>query len=134
MAGVVSTELTNAAGFCMFGDFGLPPGAVAKYLTAVTGFEYSEDEIKKLGLRSFTMRHSFNLREGLRRKDFEISGRIVGDPPMKEGPNAGVTIDTEQLADNFFSALGWNVADSVPKLETLQNIGGLKCNCDLYPA
>ena len=52
------------------------------------------------------MRHAFNLREGLRRKDFEISGRIIGDPPMKEGPNAGVTIDTEQLADNFTALAG----------------------------
>jgi len=134
VAGVIDAELTNAAGFCLFGGFGLPPGAVAKYLTAVTGFEYSEEEVKKLGLRSFTMRHAFNLREGLRRKDFEISGRIVGNPPLKEGPNAGVTIDTEQLADNFYNALGWNVSDGVPKLETLQNIGGLEQVIkDLYP-
>ena len=132
--GVVSAEITNASGFCLFGDFGLPPGAVAKYLTAITGFEYSEDDVKKLGLRSFTMRHAFNLREGLRRRDFEISGRIVGSPPLQEGPNAGVTVGTEQLADSFYTALNWNVSDGVPKLEALRHVGGLENVIkDLYP-
>ncbi len=135
VAGVVGAELTNAAGFCVFGDFGLPPGAVAKYITAITGFEYSEEDVKKLGLRSFAMRHAFNVREGLRRKDFEISGRIVGEPPLKEGPNSGVTVDTEKLADNFYDALGWNVSDGVPKIESLKDIGGLENVIgDLYPA
>ncbi len=134
VAGVVGAEITNAAGFCVFGDFGLPPGAVAKYLAAITGFDYSEDDVKRLGLRSFTMRHAINLREGLRRKDHEISGRIVGDPPLKEGPNTGVTVDTEKLTDNFYSALGWNVSDGVPKLEALKHIGGLENVIrDLYP-
>ncbi len=134
VAGVIGAELTNAAGFCLFGDFGLPPGAVAKYLTAITGFEYSEDDMKKLGLRSFSIRHAFNLREGLRRKDFEISGRIVGDPPLKEGPNTGVTVDTEKLADNFYTALGWNVNDAMPKIEALRSVGNLENVIrDLYP-
>jgi aldehyde:ferredoxin oxidoreductase len=132
--GVVGAELTNAAGFCLFGDFGLPPGAIIKYLNAITGFDYSEEDVKKLGLRSFTIRHAFNLREGLRRKDFDISGRIVGSPPLSEGPNAGVTVDAEQLADNFYNALGWNVSDGVPKIEALKDIGGLeKVMWDLYP-
>ncbi len=134
IAGVIGAELTNAAGFCVFGDFGLPPGAVAKYLTAITGFEYSEQDVKNLGLRSFAMRHAFNLREGLRRKDFEISGRIVGDPPQTEGPNTGVTVDAEQLADNFYKALGWHVSDGIPKLEALESIGALDAVIgDLYP-
>jgi aldehyde:ferredoxin oxidoreductase len=134
VAGVVRTELTNAAGFCLFGDFGLPPGAVAKYLAAVTGFEYNEEEFRMLGLRSFTMRHAFNLREGLQRKDFEISGRIVGSPPLQEGPNAGVTVDVERLADSFYAALGWNITDGIPRLETLKRVGGLENAIrDLYP-
>jgi aldehyde:ferredoxin oxidoreductase len=134
VAGVIGAELTNAAGFCLFGDFGLPPGAIARYLTAITGFDYSADDINKLGLRSFTMRHAFNLREGLRRHDFAISGRIVGNPPLQEGPNTGVTVDTEQLADSFYNALGWNAADGVPTLEVLRDIGGLeKVIRDLYP-
>jgi aldehyde:ferredoxin oxidoreductase len=130
--GVVATEINNAAGFCVF-SFGLPPGSMIKYITAITGFEYSPEEEKRLGLRSFAMRHAFNLREGLRRKDFDLSGRIVGSPPLKEGPNMGVTVDAEQLADNFYNALGWRVEDGVPTKEALESIGGLEAVIkDLY--
>jgi aldehyde:ferredoxin oxidoreductase len=124
LAGVIDTEINNAAGFCIF-SFALPPGGILRYIRALTGFEYSEEAQKKLGLRSYVMRQAFNLREGKRRGNYEISGRIVGNPPLKEGPNAGVTIDTEQLADNFYETLGWNVADGIPKKEALEYIGGL---------
>lgn len=125
VAGVFDTENINAAGFCLFGQFGLPPGAVPKYLSAIAGFEYSEEEVKNLGLRSYAMRHAFNLREGLLRKDFDISGRIVGTPPLQAGPTAGVTVDTEQLTDNFYEALGWDRATGIPTKAALEKIGGL---------
>lgn len=124
--GVIAQEITNAGGFCSFTDIGMAPGLKLKYITAVTGFEYSPEEERKLGLRSFTMRYAFNLREGMRRDDFSISDRMVGKPPLKDGPLADVTIDNEKLADNFFSALGWDVENAVPSKEFLVNIGGLE--------
>jgi aldehyde:ferredoxin oxidoreductase len=134
LAGVVGTEIVNAAGFCMFNAFGMPPGLEVKYLNAITGFDYSDDDARRLGLRSFVMRHAFNLREGLRRKDFTISDRIVGKPPLKEGPNAGVTVDADMMADSFYKALGWNESDAVPTIEALKHIGGLENVIrDLYP-
>jgi aldehyde:ferredoxin oxidoreductase len=125
VAGTVEQELQNAAGFCFMGGFGLPPASMPKYLEAITGFSYSDEDVTNLGLRSYTMRHAFNLREGLRRKDFDISDRIVGKPPLKEGPLAGVTVDDVKLADNFFSELGWNLSDAVPTKEFLEKVGGL---------
>lgn len=125
IAGIVGAEITNACGFCVFG-FGLPPGSQLKYITALTGFEFTPEDERKLGLRSFTMRHAFNLREGFRRRDFTISDRAVGKPPLKEGPLADVTIDNEKLADNLYAALGWNVEDAVPSKAFLEEIGGLE--------
>jgi aldehyde:ferredoxin oxidoreductase len=125
VAGVVDQEITNAGGYCTFG-FGLPPGAKIEFITALTGFEYSPEDQRKLGLRSYTIRHAFNLREGMRRGDFTISDRIVGKPPLADGPLAGVTIDHEKLGDSFFGALGWDLKDAVPTKEFLQDIGGLE--------
>jgi aldehyde:ferredoxin oxidoreductase len=125
VAGVVDQEITNAGGYCTFG-FGLPPGAKIRYIQALTGFEYSPEDERKLGLRSYTMRHAFNLREGMRRGDFKISDRVVGKPPLTEGPVAGITVDHEKLGDNFFGALGWDLKDSVPPEAFLQELGGLE--------
>ena len=125
IAGVVDTEITNMAGFCMLSDVGMPPECKSRFLTAVTGFDYSGDEERKLGLRSFAMRHAFNLREGQRRADHKIAGRIVGKPPMQDGPNEGVTIDHEKLADNYYAALGWDIETGVPTRESLEALGGM---------
>jgi len=129
----VQTEITNMAGFCMFGDIGMPPGLKLKYVSAVTGFEYPEDEERKLGLRSYVMRHAFNVREGMTRSDHRISDRIVGKPPLEDGPLKGITVDTEKLADNFFGTLGWDLQTLVPPQSTFEELGGMEeVERDLY--
>jgi len=133
--GVVDVELTNSGGFCKFGEeMFLPFDARARYLTAITGFNYIGEEGRKFGARSYTIRHAFNMREGFRRKDFDVSPRSIGVPPQTEGPNTGRTIDTEFMADNLFKKLGYNVDDSVPTKETLIQMGGMEDVIkDLYP-
>jgi len=52
---------------------------------------------------------------------------------MEEGPNKGITIDNEKLADNFYLALGWDVNTGIPTRESLEKIGGLeKVIADLF--
>jgi len=120
--GAANTELQNASGFCMFGSNN-PPGVRAQ-VEAATGFTYSAPEWFALGLRIFNMRHAFNIREGLRRKDFTLSKRLYESNPPAEGPLAGIKVDHELLADNFFNALGWD-RDMVPMRQALANLGGM---------
>ncbi len=132
-AGLEEWEFNNLSGFCSFGGFLLGPGVKYRYAEAVTGFGFTPEEWTKLGLRAFTIRNAFNLREGFRRKDFQISDRIVGKPPMEKGPLKGITVDNELMADNFYRALGWDVETGVPSREFLELIGGLDCvTKDLY--
>ena len=123
--GVVSVELSNSAGFCEFSGVAIPPGVKEKLLSAVTGVDYTGDFGRKTGLRSYTMRHAFNLREGIKREDNTIAGRVVGKPAMTAGPHEGITIDNEKLADMFFSAMDWDVTTMVPSRTVLEDIGGL---------
>jgi len=120
--GVIGNEITNASGLCLFGSllFGLDIG---RHLRAVTGFDYSQKEFANLGLRSFTYRHAFNLREGMDRKSFTLSPRLTKSPPPQTGPLAGITVDNERLADNFFEALHWDKSTLYPARETLEEIG-----------
>ena len=87
-----------------------------------------------MGYRAFTIRQAFNLREGFRRKDFTISDRAVGKPPLESGPLTGITIDSKKMGDNFYGALGWNVEEAIPTKAFLEKVGGLECVLnDLYP-
>ena len=133
VAGVVETEITNMAGFCMLSDVGIPPGVKTKFLTAVTGFDYEGDEETRLGLRSYTIRHALNLREGMNRETNKIAGRIVGKPATTAGPHEGITIDNEKLADHFFKAMDWDLKTLIPSRAALEKLGGLeKVIADLY--
>ena len=125
--GIEPWENFNITGFCNFGGFLLPPGAPYEYINAVTGFDFSKEDFTNLALRGFTIRTAFNIREGLRRKDWTIDGRNVGKPPLESGPLEGVTVDNEKLGDNFFEALGWDVETAVPSKDFLEDLGGLDC-------
>lgn len=131
--GVASAEYDNLSGHCHFAML-MAPGAKYKYLEAITGESRTEEDWVNTGLRSFTIRSAFSLREGLRRKDCTISDRNIGIPAMTAGPHKGVTIDIEKLGDNFYEAMGWDVKTGVPKKEFFENIGGLDDIIgDFYP-
>ena len=123
--GVVFQEIANSGGYCQFAEFGFPEGAHMGLISAVTGFDYTDEERRRLGLRMYILRHAFNLREGFRRDYWTIADRIIGEPPLEEGPLAGVTVDAKKLADNFFTEIGFD-QDGVPLKGTLEEVGDLE--------
>ncbi len=124
-AGLLEWEFTNCAGVCGFGNFLLAPMIAVKMVQAITGFQYTEEQLTQFAYRSFTLRHAFNLREGYRRKDFKIDGRAVGKPPLEAGPLDGVTVDNEKLGDNFYGYLGWDIETAMPPADFIRKLGGL---------
>ena len=134
VAGLLGWALTDSCGMCGFGNFAITLPLYSQMINAVTGFDYSMEQLVQFSQRAYTLRYAFNLREGFSREDYTISDRAIGKPAMEEGPLKGVIVDNEKLADNFFGALGWDVKTAVPPLSTLQKIGGMDCVIDfLYP-
>ena len=130
--GTIDTEMRSACGYCIFTDWAYRPGMLLDYLNAASSFNFDQEEFNRTGLRSFMIRHAFNLREGFRRKDTSISDRMIGVPPLKEGPLAGIVVKVEEMGDNFFNAIGCDM-DSVPYKETLEKLGSMeKVIADLY--
>ncbi|MBU3948008.1 MAG: aldehyde ferredoxin oxidoreductase family protein [Proteobacteria bacterium] len=120
VGGTCHMEILNASGFCMFSMFASPPGSLPAYIEAVTGMHFTEQEVYQTGLRILTMRHVFNLREGLVPVDIQIPVRIMGEPPLKEGPTAGVTVDHKMMGKKFFAALGWDLKTGKPEQSALE--------------
>jgi len=132
-AGVINTEIMNAAGYCLIGSILSLPEHILQEICAVTGFSYTQEEASNLGLRSFTYRHAFNLREGFARKDFTVSDRVIRSAPDMKGPLAGVSVDNEKLADNFFDTMHWDKTTLIPSRESLEDIGSCEVLIhDLY--
>jgi aldehyde:ferredoxin oxidoreductase len=103
-------------------------------LTAVTGRPWSVDELLKAGDRIATMRHVFNFREGINPLKREVHPRIVGLPPQKEGPLAGVTADLEAQMIWNLGGMDWDRITTKPSKEKLLALGGLDDVAkDLWP-
>jgi len=116
-------EVCNAAGLCLFGYLSYPIQAIPDQLAAVTGWEYDMEEVQKTGMRIFTMRHAFNLREGLNPLTRNVPSRIVGEPPLKEGNVKDVTVDYRTMIREVLETAGWDTRTTVPSEESLRRLG-----------
>jgi aldehyde:ferredoxin oxidoreductase len=120
---VAAVEVVNAAGLCLFGYLSYPFQAVIDQLTAATGEAWDLERVITTGTRIYTMRHAFNLREGLNPLDRNMPGRIVGEPPLKEGNVKNITVDYRTLAKEFLERLGWDTRTTVPNEKCLNELG-----------
>jgi aldehyde:ferredoxin oxidoreductase len=128
-------HVNNSMGICMIlNDFTPEPGAtLAKIVTAVTGWDYSLEELLKTGDRIGTMRHVFNLREGLNPLQHFIHGRIYGNPPLTDGPLANVTSDLEAEAYWYLGQLDWDRVTTKPSRKKLLDLGLDDVADELWP-
>ena len=128
-------HITNAAGLCLFGSFGAPGGRnyTLEMMNAVTGWELSEADLLKCGERIAVMRHVFNLREGINPLKWKVHPRIIGEPPQKEGPLAGVTADLEHQVYWCLGALDWNKDTTKPSRNKLMELGLKDVAEELWP-
>ncbi len=120
---VAAVEVVNAAGLCLFGYLSYPFQAVLDQLAAATGEAWDLERVITAGTRIFTMRHAFNLREGLNPLDRNMPGRIVGEPPLKEGNVRDITVDYRSLAKEFLERIEWDIRTTVPSAKCLNKLG-----------
>lgn len=120
---IIETEIMNASGACAFGyEYGNPNDAIFRSLEAITGRYYDGMEKRKLGLRLFTIRQAFNLREGIRRSQFTISKRMT-TPSFHEALGKK-TLKFDLMIDSLYDVLGWD-KEGVPSQAALRELGGL---------
>jgi aldehyde:ferredoxin oxidoreductase len=120
---VAVVEVVNAAGLCLFGYLSYPFQAVLDQLSAATGDAWDMERVLTTGTRIFTMRHAFNLREGLNPLERNMPGRIVGEPPLKEGNVRDITVDYRTMAREFLERLGWDSRTTIPNEKRLAELG-----------
>jgi aldehyde:ferredoxin oxidoreductase len=125
----------SASGLCLHSDTMVPdPGKhIRGYMSAVTGWEYSQDRILKCGERIANIRHLFNLREGINPRELKVHGRIIGRPPHRDGPLAGVSSDIETEINENLDALDWDRVTTKPSKKKLLELGLDDIAGELWP-
>jgi len=117
-------HVMNAAGLCMFMYISLPAAeAITNFISAVTGWDVTTEELLKTGERIANIRQCFNLREGLNPLEFHVPQRSIGQPPQMEGPLAGVTVDEATLDGEYLRAMDWDQKTARPSKAKLAELG-----------
>lgn len=117
-------HVVNSAGLCIFASTITPATALPEYLTLAMGKKFTSEDLFEIGERIANLRIAFNLREGIRNRErFKLPGRVIGRPPLADGPTKGVTVDNETQIQEYYQAMGWNPVTGIPKKALFERLG-----------
>ena len=113
----------NCAGTCLFAYLSADMQMLIDQLNAITGQHWTFDDLIAIGERIETTRQAFNWKHGRRPMDVHLHDRVLGRPPLTDGPTAGVTVDLDKMTGDYFEAMGWDRATGRPSLQRLRELG-----------
>ncbi|MEE4196127.1 MAG: aldehyde ferredoxin oxidoreductase family protein [Bacteroidales bacterium] len=96
----------------------------ARFLGAITGIEWTDDDFAQAGTRIFTLEKMFNYREGFRRKDDRLPEKFF-ENKFTFGDHQGAIVDRnvfENDLTNYYNERKWDPTTSKPNDETLREL------------
>ncbi|MDA3780252.1 MAG: aldehyde ferredoxin oxidoreductase family protein [Bacteroidales bacterium] len=114
------TGVIDSAGLCLFTSFALGAPDYKDMINADTGFNYTEEEIMKVGERIWNLERIFNLKAGLTSVDDTLPNRLLKEP-VSSGPNKGKVHRLSELLPKYYSLRGWD-KDGVPSNDKLKDL------------
>lgn len=106
--------------FCKFATFAIWVPEIVEMLNAITGWNWSPDELLKAGDRIYTLERLFINREGFGHKDDTLPKRLLKES-MPEGPSKGHVVKLGPMLDEYCVLRGWK--DGKPTPEKLKELG-----------
>jgi aldehyde:ferredoxin oxidoreductase len=101
------------------------PDEMVALMSAVTGWDYTIEEMQRAGERRLNLLRAFNAREGAGRDQDTLPKKIF-DTPLTGGASEGLSVTREELAaalDDYYEMAGWDVANGNPTPAKLQSLG-----------
>jgi aldehyde:ferredoxin oxidoreductase len=123
---IATTDCPTMCAFLL--DMAVAPIATqntADLMRAVTGLDFSGDDVEKVGERINNLARAFNVREGFGRKEDTLPARIMTEP-IPDGASKGQRIsqaDLDAMLDEYYEARGWDVQTGHPKKDKLEELG-----------
>jgi len=106
---------------CVFSSFALNPYHYAKFMTAVTGLEYTGRDLMTIGERIWNVERLFNIREGFGRSDDSLPPRFLSTP-LPEGGSRESTVFLEKMLEEYYDLRGWDNR-GIPLKSKLERLG-----------
>ena len=113
------TCVVNSTVNCLFVTFALGAKDYAELLTAVTGWNLTEQEILKIGERIYNLERVILNKYGFDGKDDTLPKRLL-EEPMPEGPAKGQVVELEKMKEEYYRLRGW--VNGIPTPEKLKEL------------
>jgi len=113
------TSVVNSTVNCLFTTFALGAKDYADLLSAVTGWDISEDEIMKIGERIYNLERVIMGNLGFSDKDDTLPPRLLKEP-MPEGPAKGQVVELDKMKGEYYKLRGW--VNGLPTPEKLKEL------------
>jgi aldehyde:ferredoxin oxidoreductase len=110
---------------CAFGSFGITPADYLDALSAITGWQFTPEELRTVTQRIWNLTRLFNAREGFTRKDDTLPERLFAKASTK-GPSSGQIVDREafeKMLDEYCEIVGWDVTTGIPADSRVRELG-----------
>lgn len=115
-------HFVNATGLCIFHEYGCKSYPTAEAVACLFGWnDFDREEALIVGERIHTLRHCFNVREGI--TSWKMPRRIMGDPPFTKGPTANFTLDIDLIKQAYYEAMDWDIDSGKPSRTKLEKLG-----------
>ncbi len=101
------------------------PKEQAELMRATTGWEWTVEDVQKVGERRLNMLRAFNAREGAGRDQDTLPKRLF-DEPLKGGASDGISVTRKELEaalDVYYEMCGWDVSTGKPTPAKLEELG-----------
>ncbi len=115
------TAVIDSAGLCLFTSFALGLSDYKDLVNAATGFDYTDEELLRVGERIWNMERIFNLKAGIGPDQDTLPKRFLEDP-MPDGPNKGQVVKLSELLPKYYKIRGWT-EEGYPTEEKLKELG-----------
>ncbi len=113
----------DSIGLCKFSRGFFLIDKLREVLKAITGLDFTEDELLRTGERIHNMKGNFNYLHGVTRKDWLLPPRITEDP-IPDGPSKGARITVDEMnkmLDDYMAFRMWT-SDGAPTPEKLKEL------------
>jgi len=114
-------NIVNSLGICIRPPVlhSLGPTIYSKLLTALTGIEFSPEDVRKAGERITNIQRIFNFKAGEKREDMKYS------PKFYNVPIEGRKLDkdkVDKVLDKYFEVKNWDIKTALPREEKLREL------------
>lgn len=107
--------VVDSVGISLFTTLAIGIPEIAEMFRTCTGFEYTDEEVLKIGERIWNLEKIFNLKNGFSKKD-DILPPILLNQLIPDSPAKSQTSDFEKMLSEYYAVRGWN-PDGVPTKE-----------------